>query len=573
MLKIVEKNPYRLLGVYANSPKRDILANKGKATAFLNVGRTVEYPLDLKGIMPTIARTTDLFNDAESHLAIAKEQILYAQFWFLKMTPIDDVAFNHLTTGNIKKAKEMWSKQDSLSSLQNRIVCSLIEDNPKQALKVAENLYNQFGKEYVKSIDANCTLQLNETELLHQFIDHLAVEVDLQSFLQSTLHAATKKYISSKVIEPLLKRITFEIDKTKKVDSNDADARKEAGQQLIATTKETLQQLKDILSTEDSQYQMIANKLGSEILQCSIDYFNNSDDDDAPYTAMEMLKYAQSVVVGNLTTDRCNENIQILQKIINELPPVEVKAEDKAIKKALAMYKLLPSNITHAVTLLNNTKPHLLTIKRKLGGTNSYYLMISTLIVENALHNVIKEVNNAQDKLRFQSSARKGLDSRRLALQQPWMDKDFQEARKSRESTFQAAWETLNIMHGFDMVEEFKTRYNQNRSTLQDMCYNIGVPTPPPPRSFMEVITDFAKDFIEEHRTLSIVIGVIIVLFILIGLIFGAVGFAFLFGGIAFFSLCGFYYGNGAKFRLIALAVAFVFGLLCFLIVNLFGLL
>ena len=86
--KIVLQNPYRILGVYANSAKKDIVANKGKATAFVRVGKPVEFPLDLKGILPVLNRTLDLMNEAEAHLAIAKEQIKYAQFWFLKMNPI-----------------------------------------------------------------------------------------------------------------------------------------------------------------------------------------------------------------------------------------------------------------------------------------------------------------------------------------------------------------------------------------------------------------------------------------------------------------------------------------------------
>ena len=42
-----------------------------------------------------------------------------------------------------------------------------------------------------------------------------------------------------------------------------------------------LSRLKKILSVADMRYQLIADKLGLEILQCGIDYFNNSDDADA----------------------------------------------------------------------------------------------------------------------------------------------------------------------------------------------------------------------------------------------------------------------------------------------------
>ena len=72
---IITNNPYRILGVYTNSPKKDIVAHKGKATAFLKVNKSVEYPLDLKGILPPLSRTLEMMNEAEAHFAIAREQI------------------------------------------------------------------------------------------------------------------------------------------------------------------------------------------------------------------------------------------------------------------------------------------------------------------------------------------------------------------------------------------------------------------------------------------------------------------------------------------------------------------
>ena len=66
---------------------------------------------------------------------------------------------------------------------------------------------------------------------------------------------------------------------------------------------------------------MIADKLGLEILQCGIDYFNGSNAYDAARKAMRIQSYAMEVVVGKMAKDRCKENVDILQKIINDLPP------------------------------------------------------------------------------------------------------------------------------------------------------------------------------------------------------------------------------------------------------------
>ena len=152
-MNIINNNPFRLLGVFANSPKRDIVANKGKATAFLKVNRSVEYPLDLKGILPSLSRTLEMMNEAESHLAIAKEQIKYAQFWFLKMTQLDEIAFNHLFAGKIDESISIWSKQDNISSLQNKMVCYLIKNSISGAISIAQQLYGKFGDTYIEKVD------------------------------------------------------------------------------------------------------------------------------------------------------------------------------------------------------------------------------------------------------------------------------------------------------------------------------------------------------------------------------------------------------------------------------------
>lgn len=463
--KIVSQNPYRILGVYANSPKRDIVSNKGRAIAFLKVNRPVEFPLDLKGQLPAPARTLDLMNESESHLTIAKEQIKYAQFWFLqKMTPLDDIAFNHLLAGNMAGAKEIWSKQESLSSLQNKLVCFLIENKPWLAVKTAEKLYEKFGADYIHKIDANCTLQMSATDLLHQFIDSLGEEIGMQKLLGYELGTETKAYIISQTVGPLINKISVEVEKTKKVDHKDPKARIEAARKLETNTKEPFSQLKSILPATDSQYQMIADKLGLEILQCGIDYFNNSDDDDAPHTAMKMQKYAQSIVVGTLAKQRCEENVKILQKIIDELPPKEVMAEDRAIKAELSKFVRLPDKITYAVALLNNTKPHLQKIKSKLGVTNSYYLKLSTQIVGNALHNVVEEVNSVQNDPQIALRMQLGLG----------LDPSSMSRIKD---AFREAWKATTIMDGFDLESGFKSHYNENRSTLKSMCNQLGIST------------------------------------------------------------------------------------------------
>ena len=234
----------------------------------------------------------------------------------------------------------------------------------------------------------------------------------------------------------------------------------------MKSTKATLQQLMSLLPKTDLQYQMIADKLGLEILQCGIDYFNEADEADTAHKAMKLQKYAMGIVVGQMAKDRCKENVDTLQKIIDNLPPSEVYSEDRAIHEELRKYCLLPDKICHAVTLLNNTRPHLQAIKHKLGVSNDYYLKISSQVVGNALINIIAEVNEAQSSL---GNAHYGRDNATKALVhlaivvKPVVEK---------------AWEATMIMDTFDMEYDFKSKkYNENRSILKELCEQLGVST------------------------------------------------------------------------------------------------
>ena len=217
-----------------------------------------------------------------------------------------------------------------------------------------------------------------------------------------------------------------------------------------------------LLPKTDLQYQMIADKLGLEILQCGIDYFNEADEADTAHKAMKLQKYAMGIVVGQMAKDRCKENVDILQKIIDNLPPSEVYSEDRAIHEELRKYCLLPDKICHAVTLLNNTRPHLQAIKRKLGVSNGYYLKISSQVVGNALVNIIAEVNEAQSIFNGDKD-----DSILFSGYLPLLKTALREA-----------WKATMIMDGFDMEYDFKSKkYNENRSILKELCEQLGVST------------------------------------------------------------------------------------------------
>ena len=475
MLSIIKNNPYRVLGVYSNSPMKDIVSNEGKMKAFFKVGRTVNYPLDLPSLLPSIERNEEIVTNAKSQIALPEDKFRYAQFWFVKASDEDEAAFNWLFSGSIDKAIELWSQQDSAASYQNRMICYFIQEDLDNALQMVCNIYEPMDAGYFTLVNLNCMELLKlimgednsvsgsgvDEHFLDTLVENYGSDVILKKMPDCILKGQLVDSISKKLISDIHNHINTSNNK-----NQSAKERLGTGRQLMTTTRPLLIELKKIISPTDNRYQMIADKLSLAILQCGIDYFNNSDDNsEAAPKAMTLQKYALSIAVGDLAKERCQENVNILQNIIDALPPQEVYAEDKAIKDLLSNFLNKPDEISYSVTLLNGAKPHIDKIKTKLGATNSYYLKISTQVISYALHNVIEEVNNAMNNLE-QSSQTKSVPTTQDVL-----------AVLNLRTTLQSAWNATKIMDTFDIEPSFKSRYNKNRSSLMSLCDDVGIST------------------------------------------------------------------------------------------------
>ncbi|MCD8291904.1 MAG: hypothetical protein LUC91_10445 [Prevotella sp.] len=454
MIDIIQANPYRILGIYSNSPTKERVANLGRIKAFLKVGKAVSFPLDLPTILPTVNRTTESVDQAKNNLTLPNDQFKYAQFWFVKATPIDDIAMNNLIAGNMEKAISIWEKKEDVTSLQNRIVCALINDDYKSTILYAEKLYPHYSDIFAKIVLGEAHPVVTD-KLEYDFLDELCSALGEQKVLPYISNSDWKQYVGNKAVKPLIDSLQSAVDTAKTSRGKGSNARLVAGTKLMNDTKRMLKQLQTLIPITNLQYEMIADKVGIEILQCGIDYFNDTNDSDAPHEAMKLQSYALSVVVGKIAKDRCQENVNILKKIIANLPPSEVIQESNAIIEELRKFSKLPSKICYAVTLLNNTRPHLQSMRRKLGVNNSYYLKLSTQVVGNALHNTIEEVNAAMNS--------NGM---------PISPNDFINFNKK----LKEAWKATEIMDRFDMESDFKlNHYNKNRATLKNICEQLGV--------------------------------------------------------------------------------------------------
>lgn len=459
------------------------MGNQNRLAAFAKVGKEVAFPNDFATILTDKPiRTPDSIAAANTAINLDKDQLKYALFWFISGSPMDDIALRHLQAGNREKAEEIFQKKETYSSLINSGVLAFIYGNTVTGFdNISKVIHNStYCAELLQALGI-ANLQLSEDDLAELVIAELLKEVPASKLLSACTNATDRAIVSKSALDEPISAINSAIAVAKKADTKSPEASLAAGTKLMNSTKAPLKTVEDIAGASSPQYQMVADNVAKQVLQCGINYYNNAPDSDveSPRKAMVLQSYALSIAVGQLTKDRCKENYDILKQAVDNMPPAEVAIESRKVKEELRKFCQLPDKISHAVTLLNSTKPLLQTIKSRLGATNSFYLSLSTQVVGNALHNIIEEVNQAQNYFAAVIKAIKesGIDPGLLN----YLDNEHSPAKiidSKVKPVMRDAWKATVLMDAFDMESDFKSnRYNQNRQSLKEMCESLSIST------------------------------------------------------------------------------------------------
>lgn len=464
---LLSHNPYRILGVYSNSPKKDVLSSLNRMKAFLKVGKTVSVPLDLPQFLPSIDRDETIVSSAQASIELPMDQIKHTLFWFMKVTPLDDIALNHLLAGNIIQAKEIWNKKETVSSILNLMVCALIENDADSLAIKADTLFQNYSEAFCLTV--NETIKLTSSQLTELFIELIKQDgtIELAKLMQvSGTSIEWRKIIGGGLVKPIIDEISLAISEAKSAKGSSANYR--AGEKLMNSTKGSLSQLKGLLGVSDMQYQMIADKLATTILQCGINYFNETEDDDAPQKAMILQGFALSIAVGQVVKDRCKENVDVLKKIG---PEYAIRKEMDAIGKLLKNFNN-PSSIYSGspifdsyssaspfgikkskyseldiLNLIRNARPELNKIKAKLGSNDDTYLKISSAIASAAINALVDIINKEQESVSIYGT------SAALMLR----------------PKIESAVQTMSVIGTLDMTSQCRTYYNNNNNTLSSI--------------------------------------------------------------------------------------------------------
>lgn len=482
-MHIIQNNPYRILGVPVNAKEREIQKQITKATRFAEVGKIVEFDTDFL-FLGELNRDSNSITKASNNIEQPLNRILYSLFWFWNDNHIDEAAIESLKKQNFEKAIEIWTKVVKDGDVSHKNYSNLA--NLKTLLLGLSTNNGSLNKDYfTKSVSLSGKFLTNDS--ITAFCDNIGGEHfkiskdDLQEKYISSLYSMIKPYlnkpngittseflsafksfsknaqnnISQKFTSDPIKRIEEEIESTSDLrDGNRLEAAT-YGSALYAKTKTDLAFLKKVLGQAELKYQMIANKLANEILQCSIDFFNEVRDvrdatEQDGKDALRICNYAKQIVCGGQTKTRIEEAHEFIDEWVGEAPErlkVEKISSDiehvvtqinRAVKKLQdATVSSKMSFRSDASQLMTSTKQKLVNIKATLGQNDDTYKKMSSEVVQVVLALMVQYVN-------------------------------------STASILGVEYESINVMKSlatFDMDSDTRSRYSENKSTLEDM-YN-----------------------------------------------------------------------------------------------------
>lgn len=461
MLDIIKDNPYHFLGVYTNTPLKKRTANISRLKAYLNVKKEISFPNDFPQLLPTLKRSIEGLKVASNEITLPEDKLKYALFWFINKTPIDEMGLKYLENNNTEKANDLFSKKENYSSLINKGVLSLIQDNIDEGVycltKVihSESYLEEFNKEICGD-----SHNISEKEIASYLIETLNSEHSFEElnriFNESAFSSYEEEIIQKKLVASYLDSIKKKIELVKEQCDKSPESEYKAGLKLINITYDEISDLKNLTDKDDTAYQITLDKLSKAILQYGINYFNNSKENDE-YLKIEkshkLQAYALSISVGKLTKDRCKQNVSILKEIKQNLPPKEVLYYDKQIKKHINELNRTGTTFEDCIIFIQKSFPHLMSVKELLGKANNYYLKLSTLVASSALEIHIGIFNDAINGISL------------LPIEGD---------RNKIKSFFYKSWQVILYLDKIDKEIEFdKNIYIKNRNILKKLVEKL----------------------------------------------------------------------------------------------------
>lgn len=430
-MDIIKQNPYRVLGLLGNSSERELQKQVGAIKRFAEVGKVKEFDLDL-GFLGDVPRAVEDIQSASSKLEQPYNKLHYSLFWFVKYNSLDEIALSNLKDENFQKAFDIWKKtlkgdvtDKNFSSYHNfSTLCLLLSvSNQKidltylnQCVYIKQRLIESSAMGRFVELVADDRLVINAVDIGKSFADEIIKIV--APYISNGAGVTTKdvmglfdnyprdvqKHVSNKFTAEPISKIEKSITDTAENRKADPSRAAKYGEKLYNDTKRTCSQLEVMLGRGDPQLQSVVNKLTEEIMQCSIDFFNEFIDEQETFdpidAALHVARYASKLGATGSVKMRAQENTEIIEGWSNSRSrDLAIKEISSFITDKISNLEKNSSEIDVVERFVKACQYSLKEAKAKLGANDAYYISLCDAVVNNALSVIIDVLNKGQDDL------------------------------------------------------------------------------------------------------------------------------------------------------------------------------
>lgn len=427
-MKLIEQNPYRILGLPVSATDKAIIQRIDELKLYSKMGKEIKFDSD-NYLASKINRDIESIDSARQKLDQSNNKLFYSMFWFWNTTSnvTDRMAFQELSEGHTEKAIEFWLKDTdknisntNYSSFKNLSLMYMYQSTESDKFKKDIFLNGlSLSCEFIKYSEgvtnfANAVLNnrinfdINDSivdcvDQIIQFVGpHIAkrksqFKITNKELFTTISPISTVIDINNKFIGKHKQRIQTLVEESKKKREDSPTTANKTGLKLFKDSKESLDEMKAILSKTDLEFQLVNDTLAEEILQCSIDYFNHyrETSTDPSKDAMKLLNCAKDLAVGKKLKDRIDNSYPIIKEFSeskeerDKIRPVKENIDkvsshlDNFANKAAQYNYIKPEDIG---LFLRRTRAELNKIKKHTGVKNDIFSVISNNVAVAGLN-------------------------------------------------------------------------------------------------------------------------------------------------------------------------------------------
>ena len=314
---LLNKNPFRILGVISNASLKELKSAEVTIKRYLDIGQAPVLKFDLTPPMEPINRSLGDIVKAKNQIHNPKDKLIHSIFWFISSSPIDNIALSKLTERkDIDEALETFRKGSKNFAVSEKTATSILNHTSLELL-----LFNNH-KDETRFIDAlrKKIEILSDKSIVRHFeflvtgdkdkVEYIDVKDGVFEHVKSILtdvfpnknhtklllsilpsNSSFKQEIEEGVVSDIIKRISVENNKfdnifeankadksskLKKVNKTQANKILEAGRSLVEDTKSSFKELNKYIDKSDYQFENILNEAFSRA-NAAIIYLYNAE--------------------------------------------------------------------------------------------------------------------------------------------------------------------------------------------------------------------------------------------------------------------------------------------------------